>query len=103
MPRQCPAQEDATMDGNRFDNLTRGMGHGMSRRRALTVLGKGLGAAAGGGALARLRSRPAEAAPYCGNCEQICDTCFEYGNVYACNVCGHCQHGYCTNVPPGSG
>jgi hypothetical protein len=91
------------MDDERFDDLARRLGQGMSRRRVLAKFGKGLGVAAGGGVLAWLNSRKTAAAPYCGNCDEICDNCFEYGNVYACNVCRHCINGYCTDVPPGSG
>jgi hypothetical protein len=92
------------MDGTRIDALARALAGGMNRRR----LFKGLGAVALGGALARFRPRDAAALPYCGNCDQICDNCFEsydprtgrFRNQIACNVCGHCSVGNCTDVPP---
>ena len=51
-------------------------GQAVGRRRLLA----GLAAGAGAAALGWLRPGTAAAMPYCGNCDEICDNCFAYGN-----------------------
>ena len=87
------------MDATLIDDLARELGRSLGRRRMIAALFAGAGAAAIGGFL---RPRPTAAAPWCGNCDSICDNCFA-GNRIACNVCRHCASGYCTQCHTNTG
>jgi hypothetical protein len=87
------------MEATLIDDLARKLGRQVGRRRMMAALFAGAGATAIGGLL---RPRAVAAAPWCGNCDSICDRCFE-GNRAACNVCGHCARGYCTDCHTNTG
>lgn len=78
------------MDDQRFDRLAKSMAGGLTRRRALKLLGGGIAAAA-----AALAGRPASAAVVQGTCSSDLDCqappadCLVAG---ACNASGQCEY-----------
>jgi hypothetical protein len=83
------------MDTARFDDLARGFGHHLGRRRVVAALAGGLGLAT----LGWLRPHSAAAKIRCDNCDYVCGLCAERGTRISCNLCAQCGLGACYECP----